>query len=64
MDRRKEGTVCMSCGCGEPNEQHGSADNITLAQMERAAQAADLDVETAADNIHALAKKLRDTQSA
>ena len=56
--------MCMSCGCGEPNEQHGSADNITLAQMERAAQAADIDVETAADNIHALAKKLRDTQSA
>jgi hypothetical protein len=54
----------MSCGCGEPNEQHGSDDNITLAQMERAAQAADIDVETAADNIHALAKKLRDSRSA
>ena len=56
--------MCMSCGCGSSNEQHGSADNITLQQMERAAQAADIDVETAADNIHALAKKLRDGSSA
>ena len=50
--------MCMSCGCGQPNEQHGNTDNITLAQMERAAKAADIDVESAADNIHALAKQL------
>ncbi len=53
--------MCMSCGCGQPNEQHGNTDNITLAQMERAAKAADIDVESAADNIHALAKQLRDS---
>ena len=52
--------MCMSCGCGEPNETHGSSDNITLEQMERAASAADIDVETAADNIHNLARELRD----
>lgn len=52
--------MCMSCGCGQPNEDHGSADHITLEQMERAAQASNIDVETAADNIHDLAKQLRD----
>jgi hypothetical protein len=50
----------MSCGCGQPNEDHGNADHITLEQMERAAQASNIDVETAADNIHDLAKQLRD----
>jgi hypothetical protein len=53
--------MCMSCGCGEPNETHGNTDNITLDQMERAAKAADIDIETAADHIHALAKQLRDS---
>ena len=52
--------MCMSCGCRQPNEAHGNSDNITLEQMERAARAADIDVETAADNIHSLAKELRD----
>ncbi len=52
--------MCMSCGCGEPNEAHGNGDNITLERMERAATAAGIDVETAADHIHDLAKQLRD----
>jgi hypothetical protein len=53
----------MSCGCGEPNEDHGTSDHITLEQMQRAATAAEIDVETAADNIHNLAKQLRDTDA-
>jgi hypothetical protein len=53
----------MSCGCGEPNEAHGNSDHITLEQMQRAATAANVDVETAADNIHNLAKQLRDTNT-
>jgi hypothetical protein len=52
--------MCMSCGCGQPNETHGDDANITLAQMEGAARAANIDVETAADNIHDLAKTLRE----
>ena len=55
--------MCMSCGCGKPNDQHDSTDNITLEQMVRAAQAADIDVETAADNIHNVAKQLRDAEA-
>jgi hypothetical protein len=50
----------MSCGCGQPNEQHGDAANITYEQLERAATAAGIDPETAADNSHGLAKQIRD----
>ena len=50
----------MSCGCGKPNDQHGDEANITYDQLERAATAAGIDLETASDNIHALAKQIRD----
>jgi hypothetical protein len=43
--------MCMSCGCGQVNEDHGNEDNITRADLERAAVAADTTPEQAADNI-------------
>lgn len=43
--------MCASCGCGEPSESHGNPDNITAEDVERAAQAAGISVEEAADNI-------------
>ena len=43
--------MCMSCGCGEPNADHGNPDHITQAQMERAAAAAGITLQQAADNI-------------
>lgn len=52
--------MCMSCGCGEPNEDHGNPDNITLDDLKRAAKAARIDPEQAADNIHDAAKELQD----
>ena len=52
--------MCMSCGCGEPNERHKPGD-ITQTDLEQAAKNANIDLETAADNIHASAKKLRDS---
>jgi hypothetical protein len=52
--------MCMSCGCGKPNDQHGDNANITYDQLQSAAEAANIDDETAADNIHDLAKKIRD----
>jgi len=54
--------MCMSCGCGELNNDHGNQANITLDQMQRAAQAANIDVEHAADNIHHAARRYRDQQ--
>ena len=52
----------MSCGCGDVNNDHGNRDNITLDQMQRAAQAANTDVEHAADNIHHAARRQRDRE--
>jgi hypothetical protein len=52
--------MCMSCGCGKPNERHKPGD-ITQDDVEKAAKNSNIDLETAADNIHASAKKLRDS---
>ncbi len=43
--------MCLSCGCGEPNENHGDHRNITLDQLEESAKAADISTEQAAQNI-------------
>jgi hypothetical protein len=53
--------MCMTCGCGMPNDDHGDRSNITYEQLEAAAQAATIDAETAADNLHDLAKQIRDS---
>ncbi len=50
--------MCMNCGCGEPNERHKPGD-ITLQDLQKAAQNHDLEVEQAADNIHDAARKLK-----
>jgi hypothetical protein len=52
--------MCLSCGCGEPNEKHGNPANITLDDLKKAAQAAGIETEQAADNIHDGAKKLKE----
>jgi hypothetical protein len=43
--------MCASCGCGEPNEQHGDSSHITQAQIENAAKAADITPQQAAQNM-------------
>lgn len=43
--------MCLTCGCGEPMESHGNADNITANDMERAAGAADITLGEAAKNM-------------
>ena len=50
--------MCMSCGCGEPDNDHGNPDHITRERMERVARAAWTDIEQTADNIHASARQL------
>jgi len=52
--------MCMTCGCGKPNDQHGDKANITYDQLKAAADAAQIDPGSAADNLHDLAKKVRD----
>jgi hypothetical protein len=43
--------MCLSCGCGEPEERHG-ADSITLQDLQRAAREAEISPDQAAKNIH------------
>jgi hypothetical protein len=31
--------MCMNCGCGQPHEDHGKAENITAAELQRAGDA-------------------------
>lgn len=48
--------MCMTCGCCKTNDDHGDPANIVYDQL----QAADIDAEKAADNLHDLAKHIRD----
>ena len=43
--------MCMSCGCGQPNESHGDARNITWERLEESARAANISPQDAARNI-------------
>jgi hypothetical protein len=45
--------MCLSCGCGEPTEDHGNPANITYDDVKEAADSEGLTVEQAADNIKA-----------
>ena len=43
--------MCLSCGCGEPNDNHGDPRHITLEMLEQAAEAAEWSTEDVANNI-------------
>lgn len=43
--------MCCSCGCGIPDDDHGAAGAITLADLQAAADAAGISVVRAAANI-------------
>lgn len=55
--------MCLSCGCGKPNDDHGDPANITAQDLDRAAQAAKLHPLDAARNIHDGAQKLEQEMS-
>jgi hypothetical protein len=43
--------MCLSCGCGQPNNKHGNQNNITMDDLQKAAQAANESIQDAAKNI-------------
>jgi hypothetical protein len=45
--------MCVSCGCGEPNERHGDERHITQEDLDQAAEAAELSREQVMANIAA-----------
>lgn len=36
----RDAIMCISCGCGKPNDDHGDARNITMQDVDQAAEAA------------------------
>jgi hypothetical protein len=49
--------MCLSCGCGEPNERHGDDRHITQDDIDQAATAANISPQEAARNIGASAQQ-------
>lgn len=45
--------MCLSCGCGQAMDDHGDKRNITMATIEKAAEAAGLSVDDVCENIDA-----------
>lgn len=50
--------MCLNCGCGQYEERHKPTD-IVLDDLKAAAKGHDMEVEQAADNIHAGASELK-----
>jgi len=45
--------MCTSCGCGILDEDHGDYRNLTLTDIEQAAEAANISIEEVEQNIQA-----------
>jgi len=45
--------MCVSCGCGELDDNHGDDRHITLEMLQAAAEAAEITTHEAAHNIAA-----------
>lgn len=43
--------MCVSCGCGKLNDNHGDSRHITMDQLQKAASAAGCSVADVAKNI-------------
>ena len=49
--------MCLTCGCGEPNADHGDPRHITYDDLMAAAEAAGIDVDEAVRNFDETVKK-------
>ena len=43
--------MCMNCGCGQPNDDHGNSANITADALARAGKANDQSLRESAQHI-------------
>jgi hypothetical protein len=43
--------MCISCGCGKPNDKHNKPELITMDDLQKAAKAANMSPDDAAKNI-------------
>jgi hypothetical protein len=56
-DASEGGPMCLSCGCGEPDADHGDTRHITMEDLRKAAEAAEISPQEAAENIKATVAK-------
>ena len=49
--------MCLTCGCGEPNADHGDSAHITYDDFKKAADAAEISVDEAARNLQETLQK-------
>jgi hypothetical protein len=53
----KEEGMCLTCGCGVPNDDHGDDRHITYNDLKTAAEAAEIEVDEAVRNFEETVKK-------
>ena len=51
--------MCLNCGCGKPDDQHGDAANITRDQLERASKANNMDLRQSVENMQQAVSQLQ-----
>ena len=44
--------MCVTCGCGIPEDKHGDDRNITLSEVQAAAEAAEISLDDAVANLN------------
>ena len=49
--------MCLTCGCGVPNDDHGDPEHITYDDLKRAAAAAEISVDEAVTNLNETVQK-------
>src|SRR5438874_3020638 len=59
---RRRFDMCITCGCDEPEANHGNPKHITLQQLKDAAQAAEVDINQLKKNIDEGLKKYAGAQ--
>lgn len=50
--------MCLTCGCGEPGDEHDEGGHITLYDLKKAAGAAGISVKEAFENLKSTAGKV------
>jgi len=53
----KEAGMCLTCGCGEPNADHGDPAHITYDDLKKAADAAEISIDEAVKNFDQTVQK-------
>lgn len=59
----EEADMCLDCGCGEPNENHGDDRHITTDSIREAAAASEISFDEAVRNIADGLQQVRSSSS-